>query len=66
MIEENQDLENTIKEDLIEIKADSSLTDFLICPLCCGLVRKPILSCTKCNYYGCGVCIDRWLKEKPN
>ena len=40
------------------------IDDAYICPVCSGLLRKPV-ECHNCRRIFCKRCIDRWLKEKP-
>lgn len=42
------------------------LIPHLLCPICRGLVREPIMGCSKCTVYGCGVCIENWINYGKN
>ena len=55
-------LNNQIDENHI-IYSAKELISFLICPICRGLVRQPLLGCSNCSAYGCGICIQNWEKQ---
>ncbi|KAL4481084.1 hypothetical protein ABPG72_015039 [Tetrahymena utriculariae] len=57
----DQNNKSFIDEGLILYKA-KELISFLICPICKGLIQKPILACNNCAIYGCGQCILKWEK----
>lgn len=54
-------MNNPVEEQHI-IYSGKELIPHLICPICRGLVREPILGCSICTIYGCGPCISKWVK----